>query len=265
MNGTYSLTEFFKVLDEIAPLSLSHKMIENGHYDNSGIIVKSHDFVTGAVFSLDLTDAAIKRAKSLGVDTIVTHHPAIYNPVKTLDVSGETSAVVNALKWDKNIISMHLNLDVADGGIDQSLCTGLGGNEYKILDYLDQTHGYGREFCVPPKKLGEFVRGIKKNFYTQKVICYGHKNDIINTCASFCGEGGKYAVNAVENGLEAEVIITSDLAHHQIKYLLDAGKSVIVIPHYVAEEYGFKIFYEKVNVILGKKLKLYYYDDKRFR
>ena len=59
--------KFFKVLDDIAPLEFSHKLIEKGSYDNSGILIKTHDYVNGAIFSLDLSDAVLKKAKALGV------------------------------------------------------------------------------------------------------------------------------------------------------------------------------------------------------
>ena len=51
----YSLEKFFSVLDEYAPLKLSHKMIEQGDYDNSGIIVQVKNDVQKVLFSLDLS------------------------------------------------------------------------------------------------------------------------------------------------------------------------------------------------------------------
>jgi len=80
----YSLKDFFTLLEEYAPLKISHVAIDNGDYDNSGIIVDSHDRVEKVLFTLDLSNLAVKKALELGVDTIVTHHPAIYRPIKNL-------------------------------------------------------------------------------------------------------------------------------------------------------------------------------------
>ena len=38
------LNSLFETLDKIAPLSLSHRLVEKGDYDNSGIIVNSVTF-----------------------------------------------------------------------------------------------------------------------------------------------------------------------------------------------------------------------------
>lgn len=266
MNATYSLAEFFKVLDDIAPLELSRKMIEKGSYDNSGILVKTKNTVNGAIFSLDLTTAVINRAKSLGIDTIVTHHPAIYSPLKSIDIEGDTKDVALAVATNKNVISMHLNLDITDGGIDASMAENLGAKEYKILDYVDEKHGYGREFNIEKTTLSKFASAVKKNFNTKKVIYYGSKNAEIKSIASFCGAGGSHAVECVSKGLTSpDVIITSDIAHHEIKYLIEKGIALVILPHYASEEYGFRKFYENVNAKIGKDVKLYYYGDKRFR
>lgn len=267
MNATYSLDWFYSVLNEYAPIELSHKLIEKGDYDNSGILIKTHDYVRKVIFALDLSIETIKRAKRLGADTVVTHHPAIYTPVKSLiDDSLDNGAVTLAVKSNLNVISMHLNLDVADGGIDESLALGLGAKSYKIIDKLTEKHGYGREFKIENQTLSSFVKGIKKNFATDKVLSYGGRNTQITSCASFCGAGASTVLDALSKGIiDADVIVTSDTAHHHVKSILEAGKCLIVLSHYVAEEYGFKKYFEKITEAVRSKLKVEYFDDKRFR
>ncbi|MBP5686241.1 MAG: Nif3-like dinuclear metal center hexameric protein, partial [Clostridia bacterium] len=128
----YDLRDFFAVLDGIAPIKYSYALIEKGDYDNSGIIVAQNSEIKRVLFSLDLSVGAVKRAKNSKCDTIVTHHPAIYHPLKTLD--GENAALLSAVNGGLNVISMHLNLDVAKGGVDESLAAGLGGANAEILD-----------------------------------------------------------------------------------------------------------------------------------
>ena len=194
----YSLENVFSVLNKYAPLSLSKKMIENGEYDNSGILIKDHDEVKSVLFTLDLSINSVKRAKGLRCDTIVTHHPAIYNPIQNLSKDcALTSPVLYAMRNKINVISMHLNLDVASGGIDQSLCEGLGANKWKILSYLDEEHGYGREFCIKDIKFVDYVKKIEKEFNTKKLLAYGNKKAYVKEVASFCGAGGSYAEKEV--------------------------------------------------------------------
>ena len=71
---------------------------------------------------------------------------------------------------------------------------------------------------------------------------YGDK--IINKIASFCGGGDSHALYVVENAVtDADTIITSDVSHHVLKELIELGKNVMILPHYVSEQYGFYKFY----------------------
>ncbi len=259
----YKANEFLKLLEEFAPLSLSYKMIELGDYDNSGIIVESHDQVSSALFTLDLTEQAVTRAVELGCDTIVTHHPAIYTPIKNLSYKGQTSAILSAIKNNLNVFSMHLNLDVSKNGIDQCLAQGLGGQNIKVIDKIEQDVGYGRAFILEKIDICEFVQNIRKKFDSDKIIYYGN-SPVINV-ASFCGAGGSHAVSvALEEGNLIDTVVTSDIKHHEILALIEKKINVVVIPHYVSEEFGFNKFYQSVLQNLKGKTCAYYFADKRF-
>ncbi len=265
-----TIEEIKKVAEELAPLELSYKTVAKGGYDNSGVIL---DFLCDAkkiLFSLDLSVAAVTRAKRLGAKAIVTHHPAIYYPVKSIaegDVS--TAAVALAAKNGISVLSMHLNLDIAEGGIDASLAEALGAKNARILDVLEEKNpecGYGREFSIGEGvTLAEFAARAKKKLKTRKAFVYGKKNAEIKVCASFCGAGADYAVAALKNGeLDADVVVTADMPHHILKELAEAGKSVIVLPHYATENYGFEKFYRRVTEKLGARAETFYFEDERF-
>ncbi len=259
----YSLQEFLELLDGYAPLSISHKLIERGEYDNSGIIVKCSNAVNKVLFSLDLTMNTVEKAKEFNCDTIVTHHPAIYSPIKSLSIDGVSAPVVQAIKSGMNVISMHLNLDMAEKGVDFWLCRALGAKEHKIIDVLEDGIGYGREFNVS-KDLSKFVADIKEVLKTDKVIYYG--NEKVGVCASFCGGGASSALAVVQNKKTlADTIITSDVSHHVLLELIEKNKNVIIIPHYVAEEYGFNKFYQSIKEQVKNKLEINYFADIRFR
>ncbi len=259
----YKLKEFLSLMEEYAPLSLSYKMIERGDYDNSGIIVENHDQVKSVLFSLDLSDEAVLRAIKEGADTIVTHHPAIYTPIKSLSYKEQTSALLLAIKNNLNVISMHLNLDVSVNGIDSCLSECIGAKKSVVLDVVDGNAGYGREFEIDKSPISEFTEKLNKKLNTNKIICYGNKD--IRRVASFCGAGGSHAVSVVQSGvLDVDTIVTSDLQHHQLLALLEKGLNVLIIPHYIAEEYGFNKFYEYVSKKIDGSAGSYYFLDKRF-
>ena len=260
----YKLDEFCTSLEKFAPLYLSGEMIKKGCYDNSGIIVRATDKVEKVLFTLDLTERAVKKAKRLGVDTIVTHHPAIYSPISQLDVfEGGQKAVSLALKNSLNVISFHLNLDVAKGGIDDCLANALGGEKLEIIDKIDQENGYGRTFCVKETTLSQLAKEIKNKFSTKRLLVYGNKKQVITKIASFCGAGGGEGLKAVAEGkTDAQVIVSSDIKHNVIVELVERGKCVIAITHYASENLGFKHFYERVKQ--SSRIDAYYLEDERF-
>ena len=75
-----TLNGFFEILDKRAPIALSRKLVEQGDYDNSGIIMHSRDSVERVLFSLDLSAAAVKRAGTLKCDTSPRHIHADKKP-----------------------------------------------------------------------------------------------------------------------------------------------------------------------------------------
>lgn len=259
----YKLDEFMAVVEEYAPLWLSQRAISDGDYDNSGIIVKSHDNVNKVLFSLDLSKNAVDEAEKTGADTIVTHHPAIYNPIKNLSFDKDTAPLLRAIKLGLNVISMHLNLDMANSGVDYYLAKALGAKDSKILFKLsDCDYGYGREFEVSAT-VDELKSTAKRVLGSDKIISYGKVK--AKKVASFCGGGGSHALDALEKGLtDADVYVTSDVAHHVLKEIVERDKGIIIIPHYVSEQYGFKKFYEWAAEKTAENLSTYYFEDKRF-
>lgn len=258
----YKLSELTQLLEQIAPLSLSQKMIERGDYDNSGIIIQSTDYANKILFSLDLSLQTVDKAKSLGCDTIITHHPAIYAPIKQLSIYDQTKPLLLAIQYQMNVLSYHLNLDISSAGIDHSLALGLNANNIEIIDFIDQEHGYGRRANVKSQSLQQFVEYIKKTFNTDKVVYYGNKT--VSKIASFCGSGGSTAMQCVSSGVEVDTIITSDLPHHYLKELIEYDKNVVILPHYVSEQYGFNRFFELLTQKLDSKAQTFYFVDDRF-
>ena len=255
------LCSLMDILQEVAPLSLSQKMIEKGDYDNSGLIIESSENAHKILFSLDLSIEVVDKAIDLGCDTIVTHHPAIYAPIKNLSVNDQTKPLILAIQNKINVVSMHLNLDITTDGIDHSLALGLGGKDIEVLELVDGEHGYGRVSRVDSQSLVQFVERVKKTFGTDKVVYYGNKQ--VDKIASFCGSGGSQALQCCQmDGVDT--VITSDLAHHHLKELIEKDKNVVILPHYASEQYGFNKFYLAVKDKLKDTAQTFYFVDNRF-
>lgn len=241
------LGELLNLLENIGPLSISDDFCKRcGAYDNSGIIVDSGEEITGVLFSLDLSEKAIKEAKKQGFNAIVTHHPAIFGAIRSVSVNDyKTSLIADCLKSGISVISMHLNFDAAPEGIDYHLMQGLGGNKGNALIKLSGGE-YGRVYDVKPRKLAEYVEFIKNNFATDKVICYGESSKTISRVCSFCGAGCDDGAVAFATQERADLLVSSDMKHHHIAALISHGISVIILTHYASENYGFNKIYGKI-------------------
>lgn len=253
------LSEIYQIADTIAPVRLSHEYCEQyGAYDNSGILVDTGEEIKGITFSLDLSLGAIAMAKQTGANLIITHHPAIYGKignVRNADPLGKK--LVECIKNGISVLCMHLNLDVAEDGIDDNLMqavrlsSGDGSQTPVVTQHvLSEKAGYGKAYAVKPCTLRTLQTGLERELCTKRILVYGDLEKKVERVASFCGSGvDENAINfAIKNtGGKADVIISSDFKHHLISLALEAETAVMIITHYASENYGFKKYYEKIR------------------
>lgn len=252
--------EVYAKLCEYAPIELSDKLVDldNG-YDNSGIIVGNTGDIKKILFCLDLTGESVKAAIEKDVNLIVTHHPAIYRPIKSIS---ENSALYACVKNNIAVISMHLNLDCAETGVDYCLAEGLGGKITEILTPLGENVGYGR-LSETDATAEEIFERYKTVFGTDKGSLYGDKTEKIRLIASFCGAGLGEA--EVEEALKrnADMVVSADIPHHVLLKAIDGGLSVINCTHYASENLGMKRFADYARRALENK-EIYFFCDGRF-
>ncbi len=253
------IKEIYELIDCFAPFELTNLYRKDtGFVDNSGIIINTDDDITNVVFALDLTEKVIEYAQWVKAGLIVTHHPAIFTGIKSID-----GVLLKAASAGIGVISCHINFDTAEKGIDYHFAKGIANpddKEIQILHPLISGTGYGRRYPVN-KTLGELAQDIEKKFNT-KVHVYGDKTAKIETCASFCGAG--LDVDSFKH--EADVYVSADLRHHVLVEAIKQNKNVIAMTHYSSENYGLKLICKHFSNIyrLKNKLDFYFYDDDRF-
>ena len=157
---------------------------------------------------------------------------------------------------------MHLNLDAAPFGIDESLMEGIlssaqragaGLRPPKDVAAIYQplsVGGYGRAYDVPPVSLKALAEGITDVFDAKRVAVYGDERTV-KRAASFCGAGADEGALefAARNG--ADVVISADFKHHILAFALETGLAVIQLTHYASEKYGFENYYRKIRKQAG--------------
>ena len=185
---------------------------------------------------------AVEEAKRIGAELMITHHPAIYSPLKELSANSHVTACARA---GISVLSAHLNLDCAVGGIDDSLAEALGGGKNALRMHELSNGGYGSVFKIEELSLEEFVNKAKAVLKTERVLIYGDKP--VKKIASFCGAGtdGESVAFALLKG--ADTFVSSDPKHHVVLETVERGLNAVLFTHYAAENYGFYQFYRKIK------------------
>ena len=257
------LSEIYKIANEIAPKNLSDEYCAACNaYDNSGVLVDTGDDIRGILFTLDFSFAAINKAIGLGCNLIITHHPAMYGKINHARVDADDLTerkIVKCIRNGISVVSMHLNLDCAPHGIDESLATGIWDSAMATnpqqgvfsrrlaIMHTVSDGGYGRAYDVQPTTLNALVAQMKITFETNRVLVYGDGNKEIARVASFCGAGSDEGALAFAKREGAQVIVSSDFRHHILTSAVESGMAVIVLTHYASENYGMKKYYEKIR------------------
>lgn len=121
-------------LEAWAPLSLAEA------WDNPGLTVgNSESLITGVVTSLDITPQVVDRAKEVGANFIVSHHPYIFKGMKQITLTtAHGRLIADLLKYDISIYAMHTNLDIVSGGLNDEAVKRLGLENTDVLDKTGQ-------------------------------------------------------------------------------------------------------------------------------
>ncbi len=273
------LSEIYKIADALAPKRLSDEYCAKYQgYDNSGILVDTGKDVRGILFSVDLTLQSIERAIEIGANLIVTHHPAIYGKIGNVcdgafDPLGRK--LITAIERGVSVLSMHLNLDMAEGGVDESLMDGVVEAARLVSDkpFEKETPketmwqvaggGYGRAYRLPEVTLSAFAEGLKKTFASDRVTVYGDPDRVLKKAASFCGSGGDPESVEYAYTRGADVVVSSEFKHHALTLALEKGLAVAQLTHYASEEYGVKKYFEKIRRQV--EIPCVFYADDRLR
>lgn len=198
-------------------------------FDNVGLLVGDPCAeVTKAVVALDCTLSAVNTAKENGCQLIITHHPVIFDPLKRV-LAG--SAVYEVIKSGISVISMHTNLDIGIGGVNDCLCSALSLENVTKVAAADGYLLNTGEFSSPlnPDSLAEYI----KEKLGGRVKYFGAERQIkrILLCS---GSGGSYISEVLKQNCDA--LITADVKHNQFLEAERLGVSLFDAGHFETED-----------------------------
>ncbi len=105
-------------------------------WDNTGLQLGSFDATVEKILvALDVDDAVIDEALSLGAGLIISHHPLIFRPLNSLRTDlPQGRLLCRALAAGLAVYTAHTNLDAATGGVNDRLAELLGLRETEVIN-----------------------------------------------------------------------------------------------------------------------------------
>lgn len=207
--------DFYGYLNSIAPFETQED------WDNSGMLVGDMNAeVKKAAVVLDITHEEIKKAKAICADLIISHHPVIFNPIKSVT---KGSVPYELVASSINALCCHTPLDIADGGTNDSLAELLGINVTRADDPILR---FG---TVEPTTAQELAGKIANTLNTK--VRYADAGKTIKKIAICTGAG----CSLIEAAGEIDAFITGDASHHNFLDCVQAGITLIAAGHYETE------------------------------
>ncbi|MGL5562321.1 MAG: YqfO family protein, partial [Tannerellaceae bacterium] len=104
-------------------------------YDNAGVQVGDvYQQANGVLLCLDITEEVVEEALELGCNLIISHHPLIFKPLKSLTGRNYIErCVIKACQNDLVIYSAHTNLDSVQGGVSFRIAEKLGLQNVRVV------------------------------------------------------------------------------------------------------------------------------------
>lgn len=209
-------------------------------FDNVGLLVGFPDApVRRVLTALDITDDVIEEAISIKAELIVSHHPLLFDPLKSVTEDDEKGRkIIRLVNNGISAICLHTNLDAADGGVNDALMAALGGEVTGLLD-SHGTHPDGRPYGIGrvgvlPLKTGffDFLAQIKQSLKSNG-LRYHYAGKPVYHIACCGGAGGSELQKAIAAG--CDTYITSDLKYDHFLLAKEAGLNLIDADHFCTE------------------------------
>lgn len=139
-----TVKDIFDYLDRLAPFSLQMS------FDNAGFLVgRAEQSLTKILVALDITEEVIREAAGLGVGLVVSHHPVLFHPARSItDLDPVGRKVLALVEHGIAAICAHTNLDAVAGGVNDALAQRLG------LTRITQLHQDGVDANGAPYGIG---------------------------------------------------------------------------------------------------------------
>lgn len=231
-----TVNEIYEYLCDLAPLDLQLD------FDNAGIqLGRLSAKLEKAILALDITDEVIDEAIESGSQLLISHHPLIWNGLKEITDSLDGAKLLKLAENKIAAISMHTNLDIVNGGVNDLLLELLGAQCEAPLDE-DNCGRVGD--LIQPVSMPEFLKSCKAKLKANG-LRYHDAGRSVKKLAVMGGAGGDALLAAYRKG--CDTYLTSDIKYHQFLMAKELGINLIDADHFCTENPVVYMLREKLS------------------
>ncbi len=223
--------ELYDYINSFAPFNSALE------FDNPGLLVGDPEkTIKTVLISLDCTLETIEKAKEIGAELILTHHPVIYEPLKAV-LAG--TPVFECAKNGITVISAHTNLDFAPGGVCDTLCAKAG------LECVSATEEGLRIGTAAPCTVENFAENVGKALGCTPRFVKGKTQ--VEKVAVCSGSGGSFLEQAAQFG--CDTLLTGDVKYSVFLAAANLGINLIDAGHFETEQIILPVLQEKLKAV----------------
>ncbi len=209
-------------------------------FDNVGLLAGfCNADVNKVLTALDITDEVIEEAVEFGAQLIVSHHPLLFNAIKSVrDDNDKGRKLIRLLTSGISAICLHTNLDTAAEGVNDALMTALGCSNAQLLQ-PHGTHPDGTPYGI--SRMGELLNETDffeflshtKTVLGSNGLRYHWAGKTVKKLACCGGAGGGDMEKAFLSG--CDTYITADLKYDHFLQAKEMGLNLIDADHFCTE------------------------------
>lgn len=230
--------KLYDYLNELIPPSLSCD------WDNDGLMCAAgiNNEVKRVLLTLDVTDKAVKYAVKNNFDTIISHHPLIFKPIKNL----QNEKLMMLIKNDITVMSFHTRLDAVEDGVNSQFANLLELSDIEPFGEVGRIGSLPHEFAFL-----EFIDHIKDLLNCDHVSAIKQKNTVRRVAVTG-GDGKDFYNDVLET--DADTYLTGSMSYNTMVDAAESHVNVIEAGHYQTENFICK-YLEQLVLNLDKNIK----------